>query len=230
MDLLRAISIYGLLNVLIFAFLFIAFKIIKRNKSTLSKYLFAFFVTQSAPWILNLIYAPLTITPIVTFLHLTAIFIGMVGMTNLTIALLILWKSKHIITRKVQFTILISYTVFFSLFYIIPEGLIINESTGWKPLYNLHFSLFAFFNLLLLHLIPILYLSYKIYASFQTRELKKQWKYFLSGILLYFCILISTSFLNLFLDMFFKILIFIFGLLSIPSGYLIYRGIGKVNL
>jgi hypothetical protein len=154
----------------------------------------------------------------------------MVGLTNLIIALLILWKSKHVITSKIQITILLRYTLFCSFLYILPDGVIINESTAWKPLYNLHFSLFTFFSLLVLYIFPIFYLSSKIYTSFQTKELKKQWISFLSGIFLYFCILVSTTFLNLSLDIVYKLLIFLFGLLSIPSGYLIYQGIGKVDL
>ena len=141
-NIIRYISIYSWLSILTVEFIVIGLRILRRNDATLNRYLAPFFFSQSVPWLLNLVYAPLKIDPLVTILHVMTACVASVGLTFLVIFLLILWKSKQKITKKVQLILLLSYAATFIIVIAsISNGVIINESTGWKPYYKPHFSM-----------------------------------------------------------------------------------------
>ena len=79
-------------------------------------------------------------------------------------------------------------------------------------------------------LIPILYLSFRIYNKFEDEQLKQKWKYFIFG----FCALIVFMygiFISNFLasyDINVRTVMGIIGIISgISGGYLMYIGVGR---
>ncbi|TFG24149.1 MAG: hypothetical protein EU532_12820 [Promethearchaeota archaeon] len=118
------------------------------------------------------------------------------------------------------------------LFFLILIGSItgaitINAASNWIPIYSLSFliALYIFFSFFVL--VPTVFFSIRLYKTFKDKKLKKKLMYFFIGI---FGILIAFYGLilyNTWHESLFRLIWPIVSLLTIPSGYLIYYGIGR---
>ncbi len=125
---------------------------------------------------------------IVIFLHFLSMFFVCFGLIFILIVNLIILESTVIFSVKRQNTYIFIYGIilFFGMLILIivpdPLEIIGVELTptgrpGWKPIFFIYvISVITGFAI-----IPIVFTSFKIYYSFETKVLKKKWFYYLIG-------------------------------------------------
>ena len=119
------------------------------------------------------------------------------------------------------------FGVLIILLLVIPNGFEINAGTAWKPVWNLIFLLYAAVICICVTIIPSLYYAIMLLKKFENEDLKKKWKYFIVGISSYFFVWAITSISNTLNIASFRLITALLTVLTIPSVYLIYYGVGK---
>lgn len=193
--LLKAVVVHG---ILISVFIYMTVKIRKRGGKYAKVYLSAFYFSTAMGFVINFIFIFIFVPWIVKILYFFTLYFLFLGTFSLLIFNLIIYKSEKIITREKQLIILIILSIFTWGMILIPNGLVMNESTNWYPQYNLTFFLYLIIVLTFGSVGPIIYLSIKIYQNFELEQLKKRWAYFGWGLILLFTFAYGTLFSHAF--------------------------------
>ena len=165
-----------------FIFLFIAYKILKRNWNRLTLTLSFFYISISIGFILNAVYVPFEINPLVIILVLLSIFFILLGPIFLVLFNVIIFKTEKQYISKLERIYIILYISILILCLLIPQGIKINESTEWRPIFSWLFLIVIYFFITFFILLPLYFLSVKLYKSFEDTNLKKKLRYFFLGI------------------------------------------------
>ncbi len=147
------------------------------------------------------------------------------SMAFLLIFVLILIKPIDQITSKFQLIILIIIGLLILVILVIPNSIVINATTNWKPNWSEGFLVYSFIFSSCLIIIPTLYYSIRIYKKFENEYLKKKWKYFLFGISAYFFLFYGTTISNTINNDTIRLIWSIISLPTLISLYLIYYGV-----
>lgn len=213
-------------------FLFIAALILRRSQKNLNKIFSMFFISVAIGTIVNVIYATISFEPltnVVTFLHILTFYFFSLAQAFLLTFNLILLKSEAKINPKMQLIIIGVYAAILSILFIVGMlgGVQLDPSTEWKPVWKLPFFLTSFLICIPTLIIPILYLLVQIFQEFQDEILKKKWKYFMVGVLLYFLMWFGTSISNFLANDTVRNIWAIFAMISLLATYAMYYGVGK---
>ncbi|MFW9971139.1 MAG: hypothetical protein ACFFDF_13170 [Candidatus Odinarchaeota archaeon] len=174
-----------------------------------------------------MIYANIFDETIVYVMHFLTYYIFCFSMVFLLSFVIILMKPVKKFTIKYQSAMLIIFGLLLLGLVFIPNGIIINASTNWKPSWSWLFFTYSVTLCSSLIILPTIYYSIKIYIKFEGDFLKKKWKYFLIGMCAYFFLYYGTTLSNTLNEDSFR---FIWSLISLPtliSLYLIYYGVGR---
>ncbi|MFO7797112.1 MAG: hypothetical protein ACQERB_08140 [Promethearchaeati archaeon] len=226
LDLARIILVYIVYGGYAISYLFMTLKILRRNPTRLSYLLGGFYINSGLGVIFNVIYTLIYIESVVIILYYITISFLSLSLIFLFLFIFTLTKSEKIVSLRVIIIIFIIYFISVVLICFIPNGVIINETNNWKPIWSLEFFIFVLIigNTAIL---PTLYYSFKMYQQFSDTILKKKWKYFLVGILGYFFLFYGNC-INLVLNNPLIRQIWSYAsILSLPFVYLIYISIGK---
>ena len=139
---------------------------------------------------------------------------------------LMLLKSDKVIDTKRQLTIIIGYGLILSGMILIPEGVTINASTGWRPVYSVLFYIYIMI-VVSISIIPGVYYSLQIYKQFQDEKLKKKWGYFIIGITGLYILMYGTVTSNTLNVQVFRTIWAFISLFLLITVFLIYHGVGK---
>ncbi len=225
-DIARFIQVFLVQGIIGFFFLYIAYRILKREAKGINLILSIFYLSTTIGVLINILYAFIFDEIIVYFLHYLTYFFLCLSLMFLLIFVLILSKSENIITKKIQASLLIIFSILLLILLLIPEGIKINEFTDWKPEWSWLFLIYSF--IICNSVIgPTIFYSLKLYRKFEHKELKKKWKYFLIGIFAYYFLYYGTSISNTLADPTFRL---VWSFLSLPSIifiYFIYYGVVK---
>ena len=109
----------------------------------------------------------------------------------------------------------------------IPDGVTINASTEWKPVWSVAMFVYFISVIVILGMLPSLYYSVQIYKRFEDEQIKKRWKYFIYGIIGIYAFAIGTLFSNTLNVQLFRTIwsISFFGV--VLSLILVYYGVGR---
>lgn len=230
----RIITVYLVQGLLFAFFLFLAIKILKRDRKRLNVIFSGFYLSAAIGLFVNFIYAPLEDTAfetVVLILNFITNFGTFYSPIFLVVFNLILLKSEKVITTTKQVMVLIIYGIamFCMVFFIFVPGfgVTLNLSTNWTPVWSMPFFIYVLI-IETLAVVPLLYLSIQIYSKFEDINLKKKWRLFIYGL----CALIIFMY-GIFVSNWlnvpnFRLIMGIIGLiLAIASGYLIYSGVGR---
>ena len=77
----------------------------------------------------------------------------------------------------------------------IPNGVEINASTDWKPVWSWFLFIYVM-GVVTLVFIPSLYFAVKIYKKFEEEQIRKKWRYFLIGLIGLYIFAFGTLFSN----------------------------------
>jgi hypothetical protein len=174
-----------------------------------------------------MIYATIFVEMIVFIMHFLSYYLFCFSMVFLLIFDLILIRPDNQFKFKFQFVIVLILRTLILGMLLIPNGIIIDASTNWKPNWNWNFLTYSIIVRSFTVVCPTIYFSIKIYIKFKSKYLKKKWKYFLIGIFAYFFLYYGTSISNTLNSDTFR---FIWSLISLPtliSLYLLYYGVGR---
>ncbi len=233
MSIPRAITVYVAQGFICFFFIFLAYKILKRDKKRLNVIFSGFYLSAAFGLLMNFIYAPLDpleFEPVILFMNYITNFGIFYSSIFLVLFDLILLKSEKIITPIKQLVILIAYGIamFCMIFFVYVEGLGVEiDLESWSP----HWMLPFFLYLLIIESIPtglFFYFSFQIYKKFEDVELRKKWKSFIFGttaVIIFMYGIFISNFLN---NSTFRLVMGAIGLiLAITGGYLMYNGVGR---
>ncbi|NVM38468.1 MAG: hypothetical protein HWN81_22950 [Candidatus Lokiarchaeota archaeon] len=230
LTLTRALTVYLAQGLICFFFIFLAYKILKRDRKRLNIIFSGFYLSAAIGLFMNFIYAPLDNVDVILFLNYLTNFGIFYSVIFLVVFDLILLKSEKVITPIKQLVILIAFGIamFCMIFFVYVEGLGVEiDPESWSP----HWMLPFFFYLLIIETIPtflFFYFSFQIYKKFEDVELRKKWKFFIFGaaaLIIFMYGIFISNFLN---NSTFRLVMGAIGLiLAIAGGYLMYTGVGR---
>jgi len=230
MDPARFLQIYVLQGAICVFFLILAYFILKRGKQRLNLILSGSYITIAAGLSLNFIYAPMThpqLELIVLILYYLVIFLVFLYPAFLLVFVLILLKSEKIITTSKQIIIILVYAVILSFMVFIPNGVVINKSTDWKPVWSWPYFIYVI-AVVTFGFLTSFYFSVKIYKLFEDEQIRKKWRYFLIGLIGLYIFATGTLLSNtLNIQTIRNIWSVISFALVIISPYSVYKGVGK---
>lgn len=225
MDFARFIQIYIVQGLFALFFLYMAYIVLKRGRKQLNLYLSSFYLSTTIGGVLNMIYANIFNETVVFVMHFVTYFMFCFSIAFLLIFVLILVKPIDQITRKFQSKILIIFGFVILGLLLIPNGIVINGTTNWKPNWSVTFLVYSVVVCSCMGMIPTLYYSIKIYKKFENEYLKKKWKYLLLGISAFFFLFYGTVISNTLNNDSFRLIWSIVSLPTLISLYLIYYGV-----
>lgn len=225
MDIPRFIQIFIVQGGVGLIYLFIAYKILRRESKGINLVLSSFYICGGIGVIINIIYAFIIIESVVKILHFITFYIYSFSIVFLLLTVLILDKSEKVITGKLQFIIIASFAITLVGLWFIPGGITINSSTDWKPEWNWPFLIYSVVVCSVMVIIPTTYYSLKLYNKFEHHKLRKKWRFFLIGIFSYFFLYYGTSLSNTLADPLFRLIWSITSLFTLISLYFIYYAI-----
>ena len=229
MDLVRIVQVYVVQVIIAIIFIFLAYKILKRDRKRLNFVFSGLYVFTAIGLVINCIYAPITDESIVLILNFITNFTTAFGTIFLTTFSFIIWFSEKRFTKTKQNVYISIYGIllFLSIIFVPNGGLIINEETNWKPVWSFQYYFYFISVLTLIAAIPFVYTSLKIYFDFKDLELKKKWLFFMIGafgLYLYMYMAYTANYLN---NPLFRLILSVFGLSVVLWVYLMYFGVGK---
>ena len=227
MDIARFLQIYIIQGGFALFFLYMAYVVLKRGKKKSNLYLSSFYLSSTIGGTINIIYANIFDETIVHVLHFITYYLLCFSMVFLLIFVLIVLKPPNFINKRTQFLILVLYSVSLLVLLLIPRGIIIDQSTNWKPNWSWSFLIISIIVCSSIVILPTSYYSMKIYGKLGNIQLKKKWKYFLIGVSAYFFLYYGTSLSNTLNHDTFRLLWSIISLPTLIALYLIYYGVGR---
>ncbi|MBD3193705.1 MAG: hypothetical protein GF317_01520 [Candidatus Lokiarchaeota archaeon] len=228
----RIITVYFVQGALFVFFLYLAFKILSRDKKRLNIIFSLFYICEAIGIFVNFIYAPITVEEVVKVLNFLTNFFSFFAPIFLLIFNLILLKSEKVINEKIQLVIITSYGValfmMLVLTFIPGVGVNMNAANNFTPHWELPFFIYVTSVFSAFSIIPTVYFSYKIYRQFQDEKLKKKWKLFILGCIALYGFIYSLFISNTLNNETFRLIFAVYGLiLSISASLLIYNGVGR---
>jgi len=233
MSISRAITVYVAQGFICFFFIYLAYKILRRDRKRLNIIFSGFYLSAALGLFMNFIYAPLDpveFEKVILFMNYLTNFGIFYSIIFLVVFDLILLKSEKVITLKKQLVILITYGIamFCMILFVYVEGLGVKIDTESS---SPHWMFGFFLYLLIIESIPtglFFYFSFQIYKKFEDEQLRKKWKFFIFGataLIIFMYGIFVSNFLN---DSTFRLVMGAIGLiLAITGGYLMYNGVGR---
>ncbi|MHA1986101.1 MAG: hypothetical protein ACW98D_05615 [Promethearchaeota archaeon] len=227
---IRIITIYGAQGILFAFFLFLAIKILKRDRKRLNIIFSLFYLSVVVGLFVNFIYAPIEDVPIVLVLNFFTNFFIYFAVVFLVVFELILLKSEKVITFPKQILIILIYGIalFCMIFLVFVEGSGVTLSGTWAPIWSVPFFIYVMLVVTLGGIIPTLYFALQISKKFEDEILRKRWKFFIIGVCALFIFMYGIFISNALDNATLRTAMGALGLiLAITGGYLIYYGVGK---
>lgn len=212
---------------LISIFFFVtAFKILKRNRNRSTLTLSAFYVLSGSGFIVNLIFLPIKINPTSFILYILSFFLISFGQIFIVIFLRNLLKIDPDAKPKTDLIIILAFAFFLLLLPSLTRGIAFNEKTGWVPVFSWLFLILLYTLTTFMIVIPSIGLLTKLYKRFENEDLKKKLRYFMIGCYGMMFFLYGAILYNTWQNPIYKIIWSFLVLITVPSGFLIYYGIG----
>lgn len=224
----RLIWIYLVQLSISFIFLFIAFRMLKRNRSRLSFILSFFYILTGIGFILITIRYNFIINPIVYILYILGVFLINISMIFLVLFNLNLVKSQSQISNRKHLLIIFFYAIVFLAVLLIPNGITINEETNWFPVWSWWFFIIISIVTLVMIVCPIIMISAKLYKMFEDDALKKKFRLFFIGIIILLLGWYGAALYNTWDNILFRSFWSIAGIIIVfTSGVIIYYTWGR---
>ena len=207
---------------------YLSFKILKRNFNRITLTLSLFYILPGSGFLLSIIFLLFSKNLIGYIIYLTAAFIILFGFIFLILSIKNIVNIDSDLSLKKDYIIIFVYGISIFFLFCIPGAITINENTKWVPLFSWQFLIYIYLFFTITIFMPTLILSIKLYNTFEDKRLKRKLKFFFIGIIGMFSAFYGLILYNTWHDPFFRtIWAFIVFLIVVPSGFLIYYGIGQ---
>ncbi len=226
LDLSRFIQVFLVQGLAGLFYLIIGYKIIRRERKGINIILSSYYFLVAIGAIINIIYVNIFDETIALVLHFITYYLFCLSLIFLLLFVLILFKSQSIITFNKQIAIFTIFALLLIGLWFIPGGIRLNE-VSWKPEWSWEFFIYSIIICSSIAIGPTIYISFKIYRTFQKNLLKKKWIFFLIGIIGYYYLYYGTSLSNTLADPTFRLIWSIISLPTLITLYFIYYGVAK---
>lgn len=193
----------------------------------MSLILSSFYIVTGSGLLISVIYLPFKELFIGFIIYFIAAFLIPFGAIFLVIFIINLLYFDSKFSIKLQIAYMFIYGILLFLILNIPEGIKISQETQWNPLYSWVFIIVFYLFFASLIIIPTIYFLLKLYNKFEDNELKRKLRYFIIGIIGMFITFYGLILYNSSIHPIFKMIWIGLSIIVIPSGYLIYYGIGR---
>lgn len=218
---------FGML-VMIFVFIFIIYKTLKKDRTTLKIVFSGYYIITAIGFIVEFILNIYLFNQeeiIVGVLYKISLYLVTYALVPFLVFFICYFKEEMDSIPKKRWSILIIYAVLFLLFFFNPGYAGANESSGWAPLLDLTY--YVIFGILLSSIVvPIYYYIIKIFGKFEDKIMKRRWLLLIFGfseLMFSFYYLEFTCFLN---DPLSRSLAGVLTLILLSNGaYLIYYAV-----
>ena len=226
----RIFGIFIIQPIVILFFIYIALRILKRNRNLLTITLSAFYLLSAAGLIINIFFIMGTLIPvdlslILSILYFITSFLVIFAPIFLVIFLFLIKQQDF--SSKSYIFLTSFYGLGCLLLILIPGGIDIGIHTDWIPKYSWMFLIIFYIYFSLIIVIPTIYLLTKLLLSFQDRNLRKKFFIFMIGIYFMIFSVYGIVLYNTWEYKTFREIWSILSLIAIPAGFLIYNGIGQ---
>jgi hypothetical protein len=221
-DWTRIFLVYGIQLTLGIFFFYFGIVIIKRNQNHIGRSLGSFYLIIAITAFLNAILIPIRSNPASFLIYFLILYLGFFAHS-----FLVIFTRNLSQTNPNGIKILIGYAIITLAILLYPDGFKYNKNTNWRPTFTFTFSILLILYYTFFLIIPTLYYSKKLYKSFMDVLLKKQLRYFLTGVLALSFMFYGMLFYVFWDNPIYRFLWCILAFFSIPSGFLIYYGIGR---
>jgi hypothetical protein len=130
MDIARFIQVFLVQGLIGLFYLFIAYRILKRESKGLNLILSGAYLSVAFGVFINVIYAFILVESVVHILHFLTYYLICLSLIFLLIFVLIVEKSDKVITPKIQLVLIITFGVLLLGLWFIPNGMI------WSMVYT----------------------------------------------------------------------------------------------
>ena len=234
-DELRIIVIVAQQTFVLLFFSILIFRLLRNERSmkTLSLALFYFLnITFTS---LNLIYVFIRTNPLTFWLHFLSVYMMLLSPVFYYVFNMMILKSEEVLNVRLERYIIGIYssTLFVTMFIFgfIFQGIKINESTSWKPVWNvLIFVIPMYILITCICLIPSVVRFIQLLLRIKNEELRKRWKILTCGFFILIGIGYGVFIYNSWDNTIFKTIWLLNSLILTPSAALmIYYGFRSIG-
>ncbi|MFX1400950.1 MAG: hypothetical protein ACFE8V_06845 [Promethearchaeota archaeon] len=216
--------------IIAFSFLFIAYRLLSRNRERSTITLSLWYITDAIGLIFNAINALISdLYPgqiitihVIYFISFYLLFTSNIFLLTFMINLI---KSEFSLKRNLFYVI--AYFAVCAVLIFVSGGITLDPLNNWRPTFSWPFfiALVVFFTIIIL--IPTIYYMFKLYALFNAENLKRKFRLFMIGVYGIFITLYGAALFNTWeYELFRTIWSIITVLILVPSAIIIYFGIG----
>jgi hypothetical protein len=230
LDIARFLQLFVIQLIIALIFIYLGVRILLRNRSRLNLSFSAFYLFTAIGALLNVVYSVINIEIAVIILNFITNFSISFSLIFLYCTNQIILKSEVAYTKDEELKAIGLYGLLLLLmicFYPFGQGVIINKTTNWKPVWRLPFFIYVITVVTVVAIIPIIISAIKIYKKFENKQLKSKWIYFMVGLAGLFTYMYGAFINNLLNNQIFRLIFSLFGLTVVVWVYLIYYGIGR---
>jgi len=200
-----------------------------KRERTRSTILLSLFYAPQIVGFATILLSTIKIFPFACYAYKISAFIIILGMPALTLFTVSLIRQEESISKKVQTIYLISCLVVSSyLFFFFPDGIRLDETTDWIPVYSWQFSLLLIIFVSSAYVVPETYLLLKIYRSVVDKNVKARLRLFFLGLYIYLVSNYGIVLYNTWIDnQIYRTIYSVFAFFIFVPSVLIYFGIRK---
>jgi hypothetical protein len=224
----RIIQVYAGYGSIAAFFLYLAYKTLKQEKKRVNIIFSLMYIFTAIGLIVTFIYAPITIPEVAIMLHYIAIYFIIFSTIFLLVFILTFLKTEEVFDTKKQYTLIIIFAILTFIIFFIPDGIEINESTGWNPHWSWPLFIYVAIIMTAISIVPSIYYSIKLYQKFEDDLLKNKWKFFIIGMCELYCVAYGTFLVHAINNPAIRTIFAPISLiLSVSGAYLMYYGYAK---
>ena len=209
-------------------FFYLAFKILKRKIDITTVTLSFFYILLGVGLVLSSLFLLISTTITGFIIYTIGAYLILFGEIFLVIFIYNILKFSKSLKSIKQMSVIIVYGLVSALLIIFfPEGITISSETNYAPKFSWFFfiMLYSFFTATIL--LPSLIFLRRLYKLFEDPNLKKKLRFFILGVIGFFFSFYGLVLYNTWHDPLFRLIWAYVSFIVLPSGYLIYYGIGR---
>jgi len=181
LDFPRFLFTYFVGTLTIISSIFFIYKILKRKKMSLSLFIIMSSFTNMISMILNMVYIHIFNIEFRILLYKIMIFSFFFGIYFVLFFSYQIYSEMNLDKRNAVLSIGI-YSLLLFLILSDESSIIMNSHTNWNANWNPFSLISLFFLILLMFYMPFLNYSIKTLKKFRMQQLKKRWKFYVTGI------------------------------------------------
>lgn len=222
----RFIGIFIYQSLVICTYFYFGSKLLRNKKNLTSILLGSFFFLSSAPFIITYFLFFLKVNPLSYVLYLLVVALIVFGITLLVpFGLYLTLRYFHEHPKRITIVILVYLVATTFLVLLNLDNISYNETTEWRPLYQVSFLITLYLYFFLALIIPLIWIFIRI-TKMYSKNLQVRLSLFFLGISISIILVYMGILYNSYVNELFRL---IYGIISpilfICSGYLTYRGV-----